>query len=235
MEAGSLQARLQSGRSIESIAREAGKAASTVAYWVNKHGLTSVHAARHAARGPIERDVLAALVAEGLSIRAMAERLDRSYSTVQHWLRRHGLSTPRAVRLAETAEARASGADEVEANCPVHGVTLFIRRGRNGFRCRQCRMEAVDRRRREIKRILVAEAGGACGICGYDRSPHALQFHHLEPLDKTFGLGAGGLTRSLDRARAEAAKCVLLCANCHAEVEAGLATIAQTGTGRSTC
>ncbi len=28
------------GRSIESIARETGRAASTVAYWVNKHGLT---------------------------------------------------------------------------------------------------------------------------------------------------------------------------------------------------
>ena len=234
MEAAWLQTRLESGRSIESIAREAGKAASTVAYWVDKHGLTSIHAARHAARGPIDRDALAGLVAEGLSIRAMAERLDRSYGTVQHWLRRHGLSTPRPVRLAETAEARASGADEVEASCPVHGVTLFIRRGRHGFRCRLCRMEAVDRRRREIKRILVAEAGGACAICGYDRSPHALQFHHLEPSDKTFGLGAGGLTRSLDRARAEAAKCALLCANCHAEVEAGLATIARTGTGRST-
>ena len=221
MEADWLRSRLESGRSIESIAREAGKAASTVAYWVNKHGLTSIHAARHAARGPIERDVLAGLVSEGLSIRAMAERLDRSYSTVHHWLRRHELSTPRAIRLAETAEARASGADEVEANCPVHGVTLFVRRGRHGFRCRQCRMEAVDRRRREIKRTLVAEAGGACAICGYDRSPYALQFHHLEPADKLFGLGAGGLTRSLDRARAEAAKCVLLCANCHAEVEAG--------------
>jgi hypothetical protein len=29
-----------------------------------------------------------------------------------------------------------------------------------------------------------------------------------------------GITRSLARLRAEAAKCVLLCANCHAEVEA---------------
>jgi ribosomal protein L30E len=34
------------------------------------------------------------------------------------------------------------------------------------------------------------------------------------------------LTRSLDAVRAEAAKCVLLCANCHSEAEAGIVTLA---------
>ena len=98
MEADWLSSRLESGRSIESIAREAGKAASTVAYWVDKHGLTSTHAAKHAARGGIPQQDLELLLAEGLSIRAMAERLDRSYATVRHWLRRYELETPRADR-----------------------------------------------------------------------------------------------------------------------------------------
>jgi predicted HNH restriction endonuclease len=34
-----------------------------------------------------------------------------------------------------------------------------------------------------------------------------------------------GVTRSLAAARAEMAKCVLLCANCHAEVEAGISAL----------
>jgi len=38
-----------------------------------------------------------------------------------------------------------------------------------------------------------------------------------------FSLSEEGVTRSLARARAEAEKCVLLCAKCHAEVEAGVA------------
>ena len=59
MDRDALAAMLAAGRSIESIARETGKSASTVAYWVNKHGLTSGHAARHAARGGIEREQLA--------------------------------------------------------------------------------------------------------------------------------------------------------------------------------
>ena len=176
----------------------------------------------------IERDRLVGLIEEDVSIRAMAARLGVSYNTVRYWLARHGLSTPRGRRLAETAAARASGAETVEADCPVHGLTLFIRRGEHGFRCRQCRIEAVGRRRREVKRMLVAEAGGACAICGYDRHVGALQFHHLDPESKAFGLAMGGLARSLEIARAEAAKCILVCANCHAEIEGGLATIASS-------
>lgn len=90
----------------------------------------------------------------------------------------------------------------------------------------RCRSEAVSRRRRRLKEILVAEAGGACGLCGYDRYIGALQFHHRDDANKEFGLGDRGLTRSLDALRAEAAKCILLCANCHAEVEAGIVNVA---------
>ena len=170
----------------------------------------STHATRHAARGGLERERLEGLLAEGLTVRAMAARLAVSYSTVRHWLGRYGLATPRGRRLAETAPARASGAETVEATCPVHGLTLFVRRGADGFRCRLCRSGAVDRRRKEIKRLLVAEAGGACRICGYDRSMAGLHFHHVDPAGKAFALSARGVTLSLEAARAEAEKCVLL-------------------------
>src|SRR4051794_25497845 len=93
MDRESLATLLADGRSIESIARETGRAASTVAYWVNKHGLSSQHAGRHAARGGIERDRLLALVEEGLSIRQIAARCEVSATTVRHWLQRHELKT----------------------------------------------------------------------------------------------------------------------------------------------
>jgi transposase-like protein len=221
MDAEALASQLAEGRSIESIGRESGRPASTVAYWVNRHGLASSHTPRHAARGGIERERLQELVEQGSSIRAMADELDVSYTTVRHWLAAHGLATPRARRLAATAPARAAGAETTEAECPTHGVTTFVRRGADGFRCRLCRTSAVQRRRREIKRILVAEAGGACVLCGYDRTPGGLHFHHRDPTQKAFALSRQGVTRSLASARAEAEKCVLLCSNCHAEVEAG--------------
>ena len=76
-----------------------------------------------------------------------------------------------------------------------------------------------------VKQTLIDENGGCCLLCGYDRYPGALEFHHLDPARKDFALSMSGVARSLARAREEARKCVLVCANCHAEIEAGVATI----------
>ena len=73
-----LAERLEAGASIEAIAREVGRDPSTVSYWVRKHGLTSSHAERHAARGPIDRELLTEIVACDLSVRDIADVFERS-------------------------------------------------------------------------------------------------------------------------------------------------------------
>jgi 5-methylcytosine-specific restriction endonuclease McrA len=171
-------------------------------------------------RGGIPRGQLEALVHDGLSIRAIAAHLGVSYATVQHWLKKYQLKTRRA------AQARGLPAGKVQRECPVHGLTPFVKYSASDHhRCLQCRKERVVARRRKVKALLVEEAGGCCRLCGYDRYTGALQFHHLDPAEKPFGLGLRGVARSLERCREEARKCVLLCANCHAEVEAGVATV----------
>lgn len=69
------------------------------------------------------------------------------------------------------------------------------------------------KRRLERKRRLVEERGGRCEDCGYNLSVAALEFHHRDPATKEFTLGT--FNGSWDRLVAEAAKCDLLCANCH--------------------
>jgi transposase-like protein len=224
VERGWLAERLEAGASIEAIAREVGRDPSTVSYWVRKHGLTSSHAERHAARGPIERELLTEIVACDLSVRDMADVLERSPTTVRHWLRRHGLESGPTRRRAAVAAADRDGIRELELPCDRHGPTRHVRRA-DGFRCARCEARRVVAWRRKVKRILVEEAGGACILCGYAECHAALQFHHVDPTQKSFALSRQGVTRSLAKAREEAAKCVLLCANCHAKVEAGLAQL----------
>jgi hypothetical protein len=77
-----------------------------------------------------------------------------------------------------------------------------------------------------VKQLLVSEAGGACALCGYQRFAGALHFHHLDPSKKDFSLSHTGVSRGLAQARTESKKCILLCSNCHAEVEGGMATLA---------
>jgi hypothetical protein len=106
--------------------------------------------------------------------------------------------------------------------CKTHGSTIHRPRTGGGWRCAECAKDAVNKRRRKLKAILVEEAGGACKICGYNTYVGSLEFHHVDPTTKLFGISSRGLTRSLEAAREEAAKCVLLCRNCHGEVEGGV-------------
>jgi transposase-like protein len=226
VEAEELESYLRQGLSLQAIGRLTGRDPSTVGYWVKKHGLVAVHRDRHAPKGGIDAETLAALVAEGLSTREIAERVGFSQGTVRHWLRQYGLRTHRA-RRPNARGVRGADPDRTVMECARHGMTEFWLEPRGTYRCLRCRSEAVSRRRRRMKEILVAEAGGRCSICGYDRYIGALQFHHRDGEAKEFGVASRGHTRSLTAARAEAAKCVLLCANCHSEVEAGIVRIAS--------
>jgi len=78
----------------------------------------------------------------------------------------------------------------------------------------------VYRKGLERKAKLIELAGGQCQNCGYNKCHRALQFHHRVPGDKKFGLVLNNMwSKSLESILAEAKKCDLLCANCHAEVE----------------
>ncbi len=217
---------LADGLSLAAMGRRLEVHESTVAYWLDRYGLRAVNAEKHAARGGLTRETLEALVADGLSIAQIAARVDRSKPTVRHWLRTYGLKTLNQ-RRARADAARSGGLHRAQMTCGKHGPTEFVLEGRGYYRCGRCRAERVSERRRKIKQTLVAEAGGACVLCGYSRCLAALQFHHVDPANKRFHLSMQGVSRSLARARAEAAKCVLLCANCHAEVEHGVSTIPE--------
>lgn len=73
--------------------------------------------------------------------------------------------------------------------------------------------------RRAIKKELVAYKGGKCEICGYNKCFAALQFHHTDIVDKDFEISAHyNEGRSLEDMKQEVNKCILVCANCHAEL-----------------
>lgn len=70
--------------------------------------------------------------------------------------------------------------------------------------------------------MSVAYKGGKCQVCGYDKYIGALEFHHVDPEGKDFGISSKGYTHSWDKVKEEIQKCVLVCANCHREIHAGI-------------
>jgi 5-methylcytosine-specific restriction endonuclease McrA len=222
-----LEGYLAEGLSLEQIGKRVRRNPSTISYHLKKHGLTPA-GVKFVSKGPISKDVLLRMVEEGLSVRDMGRRLDRNRSSIRHWLIKHDLwPLPTGRRRAEAKAARERGLKKAEMECVHHGRTEFILEGRGAYRCLKCRREAVIRWRRRAKLRLVEEAGGCCQLCGYDEFAGALHFHHLDPSTKSFGLAMRGLTRSIKKLRQEAAKCILLCANCHAKVEWGVAELPE--------
>jgi transposase-like protein len=220
-----LEEQLAAGRSLDQIGRLTGKHPSTVGYWVRKHGLAAVNREKYAPKRNVDAEHFGQLVELGLTRAELARTLGVSPTTVSYWLRKLGLTTRRGATIKQTLAAREAGVQTLRRSCRKHGVATFFLTRRGSYQCSRCRSDAVAARRRQVKRILVAEAGGCCRRCGFAEHPAALQFHHVDPTTKAFNLSAQGVTRSIAKARAEMRKCVLLCANCHALVEAGVTRV----------
>ena len=70
-------------------------------------------------------------------------------------------------------------------------------------------------------RIISEIKSAGCQVCGYNRCLPALEFHHVDPSKKQ-GLVSvqGGMSFTVLFRELE--KCIVVCANCHREIHAGL-------------
>ena len=100
---------------------------------------------------------------------------------------------------------------------------------KKGYRKKLCNSCSTANSRRKRKKRAVDYKGGKCEICGYKKCIQGIHFHHRDPEHKDFGFSAKGLTRSWEKQKRELDKCAILCANCHAEVHAGIASVAHVG------
>ena len=88
--------------------------------------------------------------------------------------------------------------------CERHGETEFFvsttkigkDKGRVRYYCVKCNSEATQKRRDKIKMIAVEYKGGKCEKCGYNKCIDALDFHHIDPSKKEFGICGSAYTKS---------------------------------------
>ena len=78
--------------------------------------------------------------------------------------------------------------------------------------------ENLKTHRKKIKEELIAYKGGECQLCHYNKCSASLDFHHLDPNEKDFGISQNNTYRNIDKMKQEVDKCILVCANCHREI-----------------
>lgn len=80
--------------------------------------------------------------------------------------------------------------------------------------------------RKRTKERIVKAMGGKCYICGYDRCYAAMDLHHINPDEKNFSMGGMRANPiAWIKIVEELRKCILLCSNCHREVEYGMVDV----------
>lgn len=98
---------------------------------------------------------------------------------------------------------------------------FYTRRNKpgSGSYCIECSKKQASERQRSLKQTCVNYKGGKCMICGYDRCPAALEFHHRNPNEKDslFAKKSRSRNSTLEKIKPELDKCDLLCSNCHRE------------------
>jgi len=101
--------------------------------------------------------------------------------------------------------------------CEKHGYTEFKYSSKYKIKCIKCQSIRKSQRRNHHKQKLLKMHGNKCSVCAYGKCESALQFHHVDPSQKKFKISYSA--PSFKKLVSEAKKCVLLCANCHAEEE----------------
>ena len=103
-------------------------------------------------------------------------------------------------------------------------------RRRTDEEIRVANVKAVIEWRRRVKAKAVSYKGGSCQVCGYDVCHRSMEFHHLDPSKKDFGISSGD-TRAWDKVVVELDKCILVCSNCHGEIHDDLIDLSGFGDG----
>ncbi len=177
------------------------------------------------------------LKSKGFSSKKIAKLLGCAVSTVSFHCKSAGISAASQIPTDEDIKhwnevyQRLGSFQEVAKVVGWHRKTVskyletFRRKKLNVAEQKKSAVQAVSKRRRAIKQMAVQYKGGKCEICGYNKCAAAMDFHHRNPSLKKFSLSIRGLSRSLEAIKDELDKCALLCANCHREFHAGVASL----------
>ena len=77
----------------------------------------------------------------------------------------------------------------------------------------------IRRRKANLRKVFHSQ----CCLCNFSEVQEALEFHHVNPETKSFGLGGSqNQTKALNLQLEEMKKCILVCANCHRGIHQGI-------------
>ena len=89
--------------------------------------------------------------------------------------------------------------------------------------CKECEKKRKQKKHDERRNILNTLKSSGCCCCN-ESDVNCLDFHHIDPQNKEFNMSVA-LNKPVKKMLEEASKCVVVCANCHRKIHAGVINI----------
>lgn len=116
----------------------------------------------------------------------------------------------------------ASRQDGLQSQCKTcRKVTNNNHYKNSAQRRKRIRENAKKFSEQSIAYVESLKEAASCPICG-ESSPCALDFHHKHNEKKEFIISEGKTSYSLNKLIPEINKCIIVCANCHRKIHAGI-------------
>jgi hypothetical protein len=96
-------------------------------------------------------------------------------------------------------------------------------------KCLEKKRDYKKKIRAAKKKKIIDRFGAKCQICFYDKCQNSLNFHHIDPSTKCFEVSDAICRLNIpdEDLEKELKKCILICANCHNEIHAGMTEIPE--------
>lgn len=146
-----------------------------------------------------------------------------------------GCGTTKSLRWDALIQVKIGGCKNMTSStehiCPKCNKKFFMKKNATTRKfCYDCMPETGHsgaQYRKFYKQWGVEYKGNKCQCCGYNNCLDALEFHHLNPNEKDFNILDRNLTYDWEKIKNELDKCILVCANCHREIHAGIKQIKE--------
>ena len=162
------------------------------------------------------KEILEELINKKFSTHFIAKELNTSQTNVRYWLKKFNLSPVGFIKIKPLVINNKKICTLCKENLDIDN---FYKKPDGNYHtyCKVCLSKKVLDRQQMIKKLSVEYKGGKCSHCGYNKCLGALQFHHINPLDKDINWKTFKMKGFNEELKQELDKCILLCANCHAE------------------
>ena len=156
----------------------------------------------------MEKELLKKLLSQEKTLSQISEITGKGKTTIRYWIAQHQLERTKNTNC-EVCQALLTGKQRNFCSVKCRMKTTNFKH--QVYTCQQAR--GLER-----KKQLIEIAGGECCDCGYKKNISALEFHHLNPKEKSFGIDLRKCScAKWESLVEEVKKCVLICANCHRE------------------